>query len=178
MKADVNWREKCETMKKALDELKNLRHDSVTIDTEYLSQKIEEHKKIHEISVSELKNQNENMIEEMTRASEMNKKIQLLQKNITKLEVELEKRDPLFTVVLKYPKISLAEGERGSYVFKCGDDDEFQFRVTEEEEGSVIYKPLSIIPNNWKATDWMDKTARFKRPGIQALFSSISNAIV
>ena len=180
MKTGINWKNRYEIMKKGLEELNNLRHVSVAIDAENLSQKIEEHKKIHEISVAELKSQNESMRQELKNVKEINKKIQILKKNVTALEIELTNKAPLFSVALKFPNISLVDGIKGSYVFECGgdgDDAKFQFRISDEDGESIIYEPLTKVPNNWKPTNWMEKKAKFKRGAIRVMFSSISQAV-
>ncbi|OHT10428.1 hypothetical protein TRFO_20312 [Tritrichomonas foetus] len=105
---EINWEEKYIHLKKKYKELVNIRVDSVKKDTANLKKKIEEHRKIHEISVRELKQQNNElrtMVEDLESAK---KDIETMTKSIIQFREYLIHTDKILEVVLTLPNCSVA----------------------------------------------------------------------
>ena len=175
MKSD--WKTSYESMRKSLEELQALRHTSVKQDADDLERKIEEHRKIHEISTAELKNQNQQLIDELKRTEEKKKKIIQLKKNIQNLQAKLSNKEPLFSQAFKYqPIIRLTDGTKGEYIFEAGTDNIMKFSLKRQEENSgFIYEPIQLPKGNKNLLDWMNQPCKVSFGAVQKLFSSIAN---
>ena len=171
-----DWETSYKLMKDNYEELYKLRHTSVSEDSEELERKIEEHKKIHEISTNELKMQNEQLKEELKRGEEKRKKVEQLKKNISNLQSRLTMKEPIFQTAFKYQeKIRFVNGKKGRYMFEAGNDGQVLFELIRGENNEITYHPIHIGVNTDGKSDWIPKTCKVQSKALDELFSTIAN---
>ena len=171
-----DWETSYKLMKDNYEELYKLRHTSVSEDSAELERKIEEHRKIHEISTAELKSQNEQLITELKRSEEKKKKVEQLKKNIANLQSKLSMKEPIFQTAFKYqPQIRLVNGKKGSYMFEAGNNGQVLFEITRNENNDLTYNPLHIGVDPKEGMDWLPKICKVQPAGLEKLFKSIAS---
>lgn len=92
---ESEWHSKYKSLKSKFKELKNIRIESVKTDTDDLSLKIEEHKKVHEISIKELNQQNSDLRESIQDIEVARKDIQRLKDSISSIRQKLKNYDAI-----------------------------------------------------------------------------------
>jgi hypothetical protein len=137
------FEERYHAIKKKYDELYNLRVTSVRTDSEDLRQKIEEHRRIHEIAVRELRTQNEELAQSGTRRSSIDRDIRRLEDSIGHVKHELQARDSVLNAFLKYPDFRVTITEKGVYHISWGNRDQLQFTLTRDEHaGKLLFTSI------------------------------------
>jgi hypothetical protein len=109
------------TFKKKYQELKNLRSDSVIADSVDLRQKVDEHRRIHEIAVGELRAQNEELKRMIHDAESNRSEVERLRDSVGKLRYQLQQRDPILSVFLKHTGFAIKVLGRRKFEIRADD---------------------------------------------------------
>jgi len=148
----IDWELKYRTMKKKLSELKDLRYDSVRADIDDLKKKVAEHRKIHEISIKELRQQNSQMKLAIEELENMKKDIERKTQTITKYKRDIAGKDSTLKIVLQYPYLRVNGASKGRYQISACENDSMQFELIKDD--SYTYRPHSL-PNWSSIPDFM-----------------------
>jgi hypothetical protein len=131
------------TFKKKYQELKTLRSDSVLADSADLRQKLEEHRRIHDIAVGELRAQNDELKRLIQEEESKRSELERLQDSVGKMRYDLQKKDPVLAVFLKQPGFTVRVIGRRKFEIRAEDalvftlepsvngrDDDFMYHFT------------------------------------------------
>ncbi|OHT07824.1 hypothetical protein TRFO_23866 [Tritrichomonas foetus] len=132
---EANYRDLYHHIKKKYSELRNIRIESVKKDAEDLILKITEHQKVHNISIEELKKQNQELRESIQEIKNAKHQIMLMEKAIRKQREEIRKYDLIVRECLKYPMLYI----------KCIGYHKYQ--ITYDKKDPLVFT-LAIINDN------------------------------
>lgn len=120
---ESEWYAKYKSLKSKFKELKNIRIESVKADADDLSLKIEEHKKVHEISIKELNQQNSDLRESIQDIEVARKDIQRLKESISSIRQKLKNYDMILKEFI---------GKKNFYI-ECVGNHKYQITYQAEE---------------------------------------------
>lgn len=158
MEANISqaiWKERYKSIKKKLKELQNLRKDSVNADIKDLREKIEEHKRVHQITIKNIQNENAILKQQIDKIEEAKDSIQDLESSISNLKTEIKRYDPNLRIILDFPRLKIVsinnrEGfskidRQMLYTIACGPNDIWVFDIYKNND-KIVYHPNSV-PN-------------------------------
>ena len=141
----LHWREKYKSIKKKYQELLNIRVNSVIEDSNELRKKIEEHKQVHQATIAEIED---------------------IEDNIESIKRKLRVSDSILAVLIEHPKLHTRCPRSGVYIVSCGVNDEIKFELKKEER--IIYSPINI-PKIENAPDFIYKECSLRKTQLNNL---------
>jgi hypothetical protein len=175
------FEERYHSIKKKYDELYNLRVTSVSVDCNDLRQKIEEHRKIHEIAVRELRTQNEELAQSGTHRSATERDIRQLEQSIAHLKHDMQGRDSVLNAFLKYPDFRITITGKGAYRIAWGNRDQLQFTLIRDERcGKLLFTKIQIPTElqSCRKTDFMrHPSVTFDEKSVHGFCESLQQGI-
>ena len=133
---EINWKEKYISLKKKLKELRNIRIDSPKKDAEDLRKKIAEHQKVHEISVNELRQQNQELKLAILDIETASKDAKKLEEHIQKIKEYIKRKDYVIYCFSEYNEFETQLLENSHYkITQNFKNDPFIFHLFKIERG-------------------------------------------
>lgn len=178
---DADLEAKYHLVKKKYQELKKLRIDSVAADTEDLRKKVEEHRRVHELAVQELREQNQALKNLVTESERTRAEIERISDSNAHLLRQLQLRDPILKVILKYPDFRVRILSQGKYEISYRDGKDYVFILSQSpgpsdsiEYSSVRYPPrLARQPN----MDFVGQKITFSSSELVSFCTLVSRAV-
>ena len=135
-------------VKKKYQELQNLRISSVAADIEDLRRKVDEHRRVHELAVRELREQNQELREMIQDSERVRVEMERLSESNSRLLRQLQLKDPVLNTFLKRPNFKIRVIGRGSYEISYRDGKDFAFRLSDslEQAGFLSYESVRFPP--------------------------------
>lgn len=144
---EISLEEKYHSLKKKYNELHNLRIESVIDDSNDLREKIEEHQRVHQIAVNELRQQNEQMRTIINEIESAKDAIESLKNSNRMLRERIGKMDPTAKILLQHPEMKVKCIGKGEFKIAIGDNNEFVFELQRESKSQYQTNPI-----NWPKT--------------------------
>ena len=154
---DFDIEAKYHLVKKKYQELRNLRIDSVAADTEDLRKKADEHRRIHELAVKELRAQNDELKRMIQDAESTRVEMERVKDSNSQLSRQLQMRDPILSAFLKRPGFRLRVLGKQHYEISYGDGKDFVFTLapSTRESGYVSYESVVYPPQLARQSETM-----------------------
>lgn len=144
---DVDMERKYDIIHKKYKELQNYRIDSVIKDTEDLRQKIEEHRRIHELVVTELQEQNKDLRRMIQEARYKEEELKRIRNSNADRSKKLQMQDSVLHVFLKQPEFRVRITGRSCYEIHYGENDDLIFTLTPaSQSGSLLFQAMKYPP--------------------------------
>ena len=174
----IDYKAKAEEMKELYTELRNLRIDSVKIDIEDLKEKIKEHKKIHQLSIEEIRKYNLSLENKIHESKNVKNSLTSLQSSILKSKRELSLKDPTLAKVFSYDSLHLLDKNKNNYLIGKGKNDEFQFVLTKTNSGYTYqgYHVPHDISSDKDISEWVESSIEFTDRYLDKLLHLCANA--
>ena len=171
---NIDWESKYRIMKKKLNDLKDLRHDSVRVDLIDLKKKIEEHRKIHEMSVHELRQQNSQLEQNINELKHLRNDLDRKSSIISNLKKEISFKDLTLKIILQYPLIRVINCNKNKYEISTSGNQTLLFTLLKENE--YTYSPQRL-PNWISIPQFLKDTITFDLNKLSDFCSALSIAI-
>lgn len=140
-KLEIEFERKYRVINKKLQELQNYRIDSVRADIDDLKKKIGEHRRVHELVVKELRQQNgelRNIIQERQYGCT---EVERLRDSNLRLCRTLQMHDSVLNAFLKHPTFRVYVTGKSTYEIRSGNDSlVFTLTASPEHMGSYIFQ--------------------------------------
>ena len=148
MADDIDMAAKYHLVKKKYQELQNLRIKAVAADIEDLRRKVEEHRRVHELAVRELREQNRELSEMIQDAERIRAEMERVSESNSRILRQLQMKDPILNTFLKRPEFKLRVLGKGSYEISYLDGKDYVFRLSEsaEQSGFLSYESVRYPP--------------------------------
>lgn len=147
LEQEISLEEKYHSLKKKYNELHTLRIESVIDDSNDLREKIEEHQKVHQIAVNELKQQNEQMRTIISEIESAKDAIESLKNSNRILKDKLGKMDPTVKILLNHTEMKIKCIGKGEFKITIGNNNDFVFELLRESKAQYRTNPI-----NWPKT--------------------------
>ena len=152
---------KYHSIKKRYKELYNLRIDSVVADSNDLRDKIDEHYKVHQIAVNELKKQNDQLRTLMQEIETAKDSIMTLRKSNEFLRNQIKKMDPTVRVILNYPEIKISCLSKDQFKIAVGENNQLIFELTRENNSHYKSTPIKYPNTHFKNPTFIFQSVTF-----------------
>ncbi|OHS93319.1 hypothetical protein TRFO_11953 [Tritrichomonas foetus] len=141
MDGEPDWRQKYKNVKERYNRLCKLRYKSVQEDIKDLQNRIKDHQRMHEETVSEINVENNRLIKQKDRIAEIQRRIRSQRHENERMKSDLMSIDSILNRVLKYPFVKVRCFSPG--VYKILINDEMEFQLSKNKSG-YLYEPIKI----------------------------------
>ena len=174
---DIDWKAKYKSMKKRFRELQNLRIDSVKTDIDDLERKIDEHRKVHQLAVKELKRHNDSMGNAAGKIIQCKDEIERIEASVRSLTSDLKFRDSILKVVLDYESFYVDCIEKGRFKITATGKYQVVFELKKELDApSIVYTPVSV-PDAPNPPDFISQVIKFSSADLRNFCDTIQDFI-
>ena len=181
--SEIDWKSKAEEMEDTYKELYKLRVESVNQDIEELMQKINEHSKIHQLAVNEMKYQNNQLRAKIEENKRNKQNISQLESSIIEKRRQLSRKDPILAKIFQFSNLHIlrrnSDGTR--YLVGHGDEYQYQFEISKIDSNSFQYQGVQVPEGIYSDGDenfkeWAYETISIKASDLALLLSICSKA--
>ena len=149
---DTDWFRKYKSIKRKYKDLYNLRISSVAHDIETVSNRIEEHKRVHQLAIEEVESHTRDIQKEIQLTEKMRASIADMDSNVRNLRRNIKSRDPILGVIIDYPKLKCHLQKPGQYRIRS--ESGLEFGLVKED--SLRYIPIKV-PSKFRGMDTLRK---------------------
>ncbi|KAK8892131.1 hypothetical protein M9Y10_029354 [Tritrichomonas musculus] len=164
--ADIDWYSKYRELKSKVKELKEIRKDSVKTDAEDLKKKMEEHKKVHNLSMHELQQQNDDLKRSINKIASDKEEIRRLKESNNKIRQNLKNYDQILNEFLDFKDVSIEC--IGKHKYQLSLEITFQKKretlkfVLERSSNAFLYRSIYCPDSLKEISEYLDKTVEIE----------------